>query len=595
MSERTLFFNALEIPSPEGRTLYLRESCDGDIALLRRVELLLEMESREECLVDRLARAASLSSQTWTGSTGEVVLPRSDFRLEQGFRIVRRLGAGALGEVFEARIVALPDHAPIALKVLRGNSSIMPTLARANSLREAQALTGLQHFRIVKLFAAGESEHHGPFIAMELVPGVDLARWVAERGAIPDRAAVEALTSIAGAVAAMHSVGIVHCDLKPGNILGCLERTSVNIGSASSALDIEKLKLGDLGLAMTVKLPEGEAGGSFVGGTFHFMPPEQLTSERPDVRWDVFALGMTLLFMLNGGPIISTAPPATGRGSTDRRCAATWGAISPAVTREEYADRLRDALRESQLSRIVPDRFLRAIVLRAVDLSPSERYQSIDDLANDLNRWANDRRAEHSGYRYSWSDRWLLLLRRARRPEESFAVDQATMWGLGFLFLAPWAIGLSACSTWLRLSGMTYADSFLRTSLPFQGLVAIVGVVLLGLTRGNRVTWQVYGYLFATALSTALLRHFYGWADTHALATACIVMHGMSTIVIGLFSKLWKTCVWLGASVLCIAAATHDWLAIPAHSPWGDFLVGSCFALVFLVLGVQYVVAGRLK
>jgi serine/threonine protein kinase len=593
--ECTLFINALEIPTAEGRRSFLREMCGENAALMHRVEQLLRMDAVSEGVVDRLARAASHGSDSWSELVGELVLPRTDFRLEQGFHIVRRLGAGALGEVFEARIVALPDHAPIALKILRNNSNAMPTLARANSLREAQTLTGLQHSRIVKLFAAGESQQHGPFIAMELVPGVDLARWIAERGPIPDRVAVESLKCVASAVAAMHSVGLAHCDIKPGNILGCCHRSERATIGDPAALDLEKLKLGDLGLAMTVSRAEGVSGGSFVGGTLQFMPPEQLMSNRPDVRWDVFALGATLLYMLNGGPIALTHSRRDEAVTTDQRCEATSNAFGLHLSREEYADRLTQTLSELQIAKIVTDRYLRAIVLRAVALSPEDRYPSVDELLSDLDDWQNDRKAEHSGFRYTWRDRWLLLLRRARRPEESFAVDQATMWGIGFLSLAPWAIGLSAYSTWLRLGGMSYTDSFLRTSLPFHGLVALVGVVLLVLTRCNRVMWQVYGYLLATALSMALLRRLYGWGDTHELATAGIVLHGMSTIVIGLFSRLWKTCVWLGAGVLAIAAASHDWLSLPANAPWGDFLVGICFALVFLVLGIQYAVAGPLS
>ncbi len=209
------------------------------------------------------------------------------------YRLKQRLGAGAMGEVWLAEDVRL--HRSVALKTLRADAPA-DAEAAARLLREARVASVLSHPNVATIFEVGEFEDGGrrtAFIAMEHVRGRTLAELLAADH--PEPAAIVAIArQIAEALAEAHEHGIVHRDVKPGNVM-VTERGHV--------------KVLDFGLA-SFSPASSEESATWSGrhgplqealaGTVAYMAPEQLRGARVDARTDVFSLGVVLYEALAG-------------------------------------------------------------------------------------------------------------------------------------------------------------------------------------------------------------------------------------------------------------------------------------------------------
>lgn len=219
------------------------------------------------------ARLVERRRARWAPRPGEVL---GDLRLEE------LIGRGGMGEVWRARE---PSGAPVAIKLLGADRADDPR-AEARLAREHEALERLDHPTIVRASASGRAPDGRPWFAMELVPGASTLAAALRDGLGLERA-LDALEHVADAVGHAHRVGVLHRDLKPGNIL----------------LDAEgRTRLVDFGI---VRVPGGARLTSTgdVWGTPGFVAPEQI--ERPDEvkPWtDVFGLGATLHQVLAGSP-----------------------------------------------------------------------------------------------------------------------------------------------------------------------------------------------------------------------------------------------------------------------------------------------------
>ncbi len=192
------------------------------------------------------------------------------------FEVVREIGRGGFGVVFEARDPEL--RRTVALKVVRPRS--LTDLRQDRLMREAEAAASLSHPNIVTLFDAGVYEG-GPFLVMEYLRGRTLAQRLQE-GPLPVQETLRIGVEVTRALAHAHAEGIVHRDLKPANVFLCSKG---------------QVKVLDLGLAYAFgrRPPEG--------GTPGFMAPEQQRGAPEDERSDVFALGVMLHWMATGrGP-----------------------------------------------------------------------------------------------------------------------------------------------------------------------------------------------------------------------------------------------------------------------------------------------------
>jgi serine/threonine protein kinase len=201
------------------------------------------------------------------------------------FEIVRALGEGGMGIVYLAEDRRLGRQ--VALKV------IAPQLAHDTEFRqrfeaEARSAAAIEHPNAVSVYSAGEADGE-LYIAMRYVEGTDLRRVLGEQGALLPDAAVALLAEVAAALDAAHAAGLVHRDVKPGNILLAGEP-----GEGSALLT-------DFGLT------RGRHGGSeqLTGtgqwiGTLDYVAPEQMANERIDARTDVYALGCVFYETLAG-------------------------------------------------------------------------------------------------------------------------------------------------------------------------------------------------------------------------------------------------------------------------------------------------------
>jgi len=189
------------------------------------------------------------------------------------FRLLRELGRGGFGVVFEAEDTVLPRR--VALKAVR--TGPRAALRGERLLEEAEAAARLAHPNIVTLHDLGRAEQ-GPYLVLELLDG-EVLQHVLERGPLPPGEAVRIAMGIARGLAHAHARGVAHRDLKPGNVF--LTRDG-------------GVKLLDFGLAHAFGVPRAE------GGTPAYMAPEQWAGAAEDGRTDVFALGVLLFRLLTG-------------------------------------------------------------------------------------------------------------------------------------------------------------------------------------------------------------------------------------------------------------------------------------------------------
>jgi len=228
--------------------------------------------------------AAGASVGLWRTDAGAVREPAVP-----GMRIERLLGEGGFGAVWLAE-QREPVRRRIALKVLRAT---MPgPRLRARFDAERQLLARMEHPGVARIYDAGENDDGRLWFAMEYVEGEPIDRWC-DRQRATLRTRVELLLQACAAVQHAHSKGVVHCDLKPSNILvsevdGTPVAKVIDFGVARVTSDTEALPT--LG---------SEAAGPL--GTLEFMAPEQVRGGRDaDTRTDVWALGVVLYQQLCG-------------------------------------------------------------------------------------------------------------------------------------------------------------------------------------------------------------------------------------------------------------------------------------------------------
>ncbi|HVK13220.1 MAG TPA: protein kinase [Gemmataceae bacterium] len=204
------------------------------------------------------------------------------------YTLVRRLGAGGMGEVHLAEHGLLKR--PCAVKLIRPEKAGDSNLIRRFE-REARATAGLTHPNTVEVFDFGRTPDGTFYYVMEYLPGPTLADLVRTHGPLPPARAVHFLRQLCGALREAHAAGLVHRDVKPGNVIVCRRGTEADVA-----------KLLDFGL---VHHADGDAGLTRDGttlGTPDYMAPEQTTGGPVGPAGDLYSLGAVGFFLLTGRP-----------------------------------------------------------------------------------------------------------------------------------------------------------------------------------------------------------------------------------------------------------------------------------------------------
>ncbi|MBA3277836.1 MAG: Stk1 family PASTA domain-containing Ser/Thr kinase, partial [Geodermatophilaceae bacterium] len=291
--------------------------------------------------------------------------------LGQRYEVGEVLGRGGMAEVHRGRDIRLGRE--VAIKVLRSDIARDPTF-QARFRREAQAAASLNHPAIVAVYDTGEDSVAAgdvPYIVMEYVEGATLRDVLKDEGVMDVQAAMTFAADICAALDFSHRNGIVHRDVKPGNVM-------ITPGGA--------VKVMDFGIARAVSDSSATmTSTAAVIGTAQYLSPEQARGESVDARSDVYSAGCLLFELVTGGP------PFTGD--------------SPVAVAYQHVR--EDPRPPSTINPAVPPS-LDAIVLKAMSKNPANRYQSAAEMRTDLLRAIAGQRVEATPV-MSDSDRTAMI------------------------------------------------------------------------------------------------------------------------------------------------------------------------------------------
>lgn len=349
--EKELFAAACACP-PDERAAFLRHQCAGEPALHGRLARLLRAHDRAATFLVHPAALVERVADDLERDEDDDLAP--GVRIDR-HELIERLGRGGFGSVWRARQFE-PVHREVALKV---RWDVDEPGTTASFLSEQQALARLQHPGIAKVFDAGHTEDGRSWLTMELVDGEPITRHC-ERHAMPLAARLELFVRVCAAVQHAHGKGLLHLDLKPGNVL-----VTCRDGEDQPVVI-------DFGLARaTNEASFHEAGAANLRGTPDYMSPEQLVAGASvDARTDVYALGVMLHELATGrhplrvaeAPRESAAPPSR----RERMPLALGWIVARAIATEldqryttvhELADDVRRLLRQEPVRAAPPSRW----------------------------------------------------------------------------------------------------------------------------------------------------------------------------------------------------------------------------------------------
>ncbi|MFM8503875.1 MAG: Stk1 family PASTA domain-containing Ser/Thr kinase [Acidimicrobiaceae bacterium] len=263
------------------------------------------------------------------------------------YEIGKRIGRGGMAEIFQARDILLDR--PVAMKVLFPEFATDPAFVE-RFRREAQAAANLNHPNIVAVYDWGKV-NNTYYIAMEYVNGRTLADILKQSGTLTPMQVCDVMSEVASALISAHQNGVIHRDIKPGNIL--VSTTG-------------QVKVADFGIARALGagVEQGLTQTGAVMGTATYFSPEQAQGVSTDQRSDIYSLGVVMYEMLSG------TAPFTGENAV----AIAYKQV------HEYAMPL-----DQRLASIPPE--VAAIVAKCMEKSPADRYSSAEEVRDELRRF----------------------------------------------------------------------------------------------------------------------------------------------------------------------------------------------------------------
>lgn len=294
------------------------------------------MRIRKE-LVDNLAETLPPSGSL----IGEV--------LEGKYKIITCIGEGNMGTVYKACHLLL-DRC-VAIKMLRPQCVADPIIVERFH-REARAAARIDDPRVVKLFEYYDKRREGRvFLVMEVINGITLKALLDHQGRLTPEQAVALMLEICGGVGAAHQLGVVHRDLKPGNIM---------LPERNRDKDNETVKIVDFGICKLPDFLEVLTQPGVIMGTPYYMSPEQCRGLTLDVRADVYSLGAIIYQMITG------TPPFTASSILDVLMKHSDEEPAPLTGRAGVSAKLN------------------SVIMRALAKEPQERQADARELAREL-------------------------------------------------------------------------------------------------------------------------------------------------------------------------------------------------------------------
>jgi serine/threonine-protein kinase len=280
------------------------------------------------------------------------------------YRLLEKLGAGGMGEVYKAEHVLLKR--PCAIKLIKASSETDAT-AIARFEKEVKTTAKLTHWNTIEIYDYGRTDDGTFYYVMELLPGKSLEELVENHGPLSPERVVYLVRQICGALREAHAVGLIHRDIKPANIFA---------SQRGGVFDVAKLL--DFGLVKerSDKPDAGAKYGSF-SGTPLYMSPEQASAyEEVDGRADIYSLGAVAYYLLTG------QPPFTSKNVLELLAAHRNSEVAP----------------PSKVNPAVPTDVER-VILKCMAKGPADRFQDADELRKALdqccrlNPWGPDQAA----------------------------------------------------------------------------------------------------------------------------------------------------------------------------------------------------------
>jgi tetratricopeptide (TPR) repeat protein len=402
--EKAIFLAALERGTLEEREAYLQGACGEDRGLFNRLKLLLSVHAEPQGPLD-----IPFPGNAIARTIDDLVTERPGAIIGR-YKLLEQIGEGGFGIVFMAE-QQQPVHRKVALKVLKPGMDTRQVIARFEAERQALAL--MDHPNIAKVLDGGETISGRPYFVMDLVKGIPITEYCNQAHFTP-RQRLELFVSVCQAVNHAHQKGIIHRDLKPSNILVTQEDGAPLV------------KIIDFGIAKALgqQLTDKTLFTGFVQlvGTPLYMSPEQaaLSNLDVDTRSDIYALGVLLYELLTG-----TTP-----FDRDRLTKASYDEMLRIIREEEppkpstrvstlvematavSTQGQSDSKRLQQLLRGELD----WIVMKALEKDRNRRYETVNGLARDIERYLNDEPVlacpPSAGYRFrkfAWRHKAGLL------------------------------------------------------------------------------------------------------------------------------------------------------------------------------------------
>ena len=383
-TERELFLEALERPTPSERAAFLDEACAHDSSLRAAVEALLQNHKEDDFLETPAIGVPSASASTEAGSdtATHIIVGESPGDRIGRYKLLQQIGEGGVGVVFMAEQES-PVRRRVALKVLKPGMDTKSVIARFESERQALAL--MDHPNIAKVLDAGSTDKGRPFFVMELVRGVRITEYC-DQNRLPTRERLTLFMPVCQAIQHAHQKGIIHRDIKPSNILVTLH-DGVPV---PKVIDFGIAKAVDQRLTDKTFFTEFQ---SFIG-TPAYISPEQAEMSGLDIdtRADIYSLGVLLYEMLTGKTPFD-AQELVSSGLDGMRRTIREREPSPPSTRfrtlpaaEQTTTAQRQQAEPAKLTSVLRGD-LDWIVLKALEKDRTRRYATANDLAQDIRRY----------------------------------------------------------------------------------------------------------------------------------------------------------------------------------------------------------------